>query len=72
MPDRRRPELDILNFLISAGEIMSEEACSRAVRERCRLPADGNISGGAGVTVVSAPTGSSSQQAFGIWLQYTP
>jgi hypothetical protein len=28
------------------------------------------MSGGAGVTVVSAPTGSSPQQAFGIWLQY--
>jgi hypothetical protein len=67
---RRRPELDILNFLISAGEIMSEQACGRAVRERYKLPADGKISGGAGVTVVSAPTGSSPQQAFGIWLQY--
>ena len=58
------------NFLKSAGEIMSEEACGRAVRERDKLPADGKMSGGAGVTVVSAPTGSSPQQAFGIWLQY--
>jgi hypothetical protein len=49
---------------------MSEEACGLAVRERYKLPADGKMSGGAGVTVVSAPTGSSPQQAFGIWLQY--
>ena len=58
------------NFLKSAGEIMSEEACGRAVRERYKLPADGKMFGGAGVTVVSAPTRSSPQQAFGIWLQY--
>jgi hypothetical protein len=57
-----------LNFLIYAGEIMSEEACGRAVRERYKLP--GKMFGGAGVTVVSAPMGSSPQQAFGIWLQY--
>jgi hypothetical protein len=65
--DRERPELDILNFLISAGEIMSE-----ALRERHKRPADGRMCRGPGVTVVSAPTGSNPQQAFGIWLQYAP
>jgi len=49
---------------------MSEEACARAVRERYKLPVDGKMSGGAGVTVVSAPTGSGPQQAFRNWSQY--
>jgi hypothetical protein len=33
---------------------MSEEDCRRAARERYKLPADGKMSGSAGVTVVCA------------------